>query len=152
VETLDHRALLAAGKFHQPAGIRAGDSQRVDHFILVESQKTPCRYGSAEGSSQSGRMEAAFFKRIASSDADATHNFTGRHKGGQESFPVRPLHFTRSERGEKCSCAGVNAGAGLTDVVNSKACAIVPLANAARCAGTRRFSPNEWKRPRDPGL
>ncbi len=26
VETLDHRAFLAARKFHQPAGIRAGDS------------------------------------------------------------------------------------------------------------------------------
>src|SRR5215510_9381915 len=37
VETLDHRPLLATGKFHQPAGIRARDSQRMDHLVFVES-------------------------------------------------------------------------------------------------------------------
>jgi hypothetical protein len=65
-------------------------------------------------------MEAAFFEGISRSDADATHNFTGRHEGGQESFPVRLLHFARSEGREKCSCAGVNTGAGLTNVVQLK--------------------------------
>src|SRR5262249_1994185 len=37
VQTPDHRALQATGKFHQPPEIRASDSQRMDHFIFVES-------------------------------------------------------------------------------------------------------------------
>src|SRR5207342_430196 len=116
VETLDHRALMTAGKFHQPPGIRAGDSQRINHLIFVETQEPSGRHRSPKGSSQSGGMEAAFFERISRSDADATHNLTSRHEGGQESFSVRLLHFARGEGREKCSSAGVHAGAGLTNV------------------------------------
>src|SRR5215468_7456557 len=62
VQTLDHRPLLATGKFHQPPGIRASDSQRMDHFIFVESYKSSGRHRSTKGSSRSRCMEAAFFE------------------------------------------------------------------------------------------
>src|SRR5262249_2864966 len=118
--TLDHPALLSTRKYHQPAAIRARDAQRMDHFIFVETQKPSARHRGAEGSGQSGGVETAFLQRISRSDADATHDLTGRYEGGQESFPVRLLHFARSEGRDKCSCAGVNAGARLTNVVQLK--------------------------------
>src|SRR5262245_13903839 len=92
----------------------------MDHLVFVETQKPSGRHRSTKGSSQSRRMETAFFERISRSNADATHNFTGRHESGQESFPVRLLHLARGEGREKCSCAGVNTGAGLTNIVQLK--------------------------------
>ena len=106
METLDHRTFLTAGKLHQPTGIGAGDSQRMNHLIFVETQESSGRHGSTKGSSQSGGMETALLQGIAGSDADATHNFTGRHEGGQESFPVRLLHLARSEGREKSVAPG----------------------------------------------
>src|SRR5262249_14662904 len=120
MKTLAHRPLLATRKFHQTAAIRARDSQRMDHLVFVETQKPSARHRGAEGSGQSGGVETAFLQRISRSDADATHDLTGRYEGGQESFPVRLLHFARSEGRDKCSCAGVNAGARLTNVVQLK--------------------------------
>ena len=35
MEALDHRPTLTARKFHQPARIGTGDSQRVNHLSLV---------------------------------------------------------------------------------------------------------------------
>src|SRR5215813_8017228 len=71
VETLDHRPLLTARKFHQPAAIRARDSQRMDHLVFVETQKPSARHRGAEGSGQSGGMETAFLQRISRRHADA---------------------------------------------------------------------------------
>ncbi len=80
-------------------------------------QKPPRRHRSAKGSSQSGCMEAAFFEGISGSDADAGHDFTGRHESGQEIFPVGPLRFRRGEGGQERRSSRVNTSAGLTDVI-----------------------------------
>src|SRR5262249_18650985 len=120
MKTLAHRPLLATRKFHQTAAIRARDSQRMDHLVFVETQKPSARHRGAEGSGQSGGVETAFFERISRSDADATHNFTGGHEGGQESFRSYFPRFAHSEGREECGCARVYASAGLTDIVQLK--------------------------------
>ena len=151
VQTLDHRALLAARKFDHSAGIRAGDSQRMDHLIFIETQEPAGRHRGAKGSRQSGRVEAAFLKGIASSDADPTHNLAGRHEGGQERFPVCLLRFAHSEGGRNpVAPRGGLRHPKLRTLSNSKAWAIVPLAKAARCDGARRFSPKTVELPERP--
>src|SRR5713226_446045 len=73
METLDHRALLTARKFHEPPGVRAGDSQRMNHFIFIEVHEPSRGHRSAKCSGQPGRMEAPLFKRISRGHSDARH-------------------------------------------------------------------------------
>src|SRR5215475_14053154 len=110
----------------------------MDHFIFVETQKPSARHRGAEGSGQSGGVETAFLQRISRGDADATHDLTGRYEGGQESFPVRLLHFARSKGREKCSCARVYASTGLTDVVQLKG---MSHGSVGECCQMRRHPP-----------
>src|SRR5262245_39474692 len=74
VEALDHGAGAGAGEFHQPAGERAGDPERIAHALAIESHQLAAGDRGAERAGSSRRVETTPLVAVLGGAADADHD------------------------------------------------------------------------------
>ena len=75
MEPLDHGPGARAGKFHQPAGERSRDPQRVAHALRIKSHQLSARDRGAERTGRARCVKAAPLVAMPGGAADADHHF-----------------------------------------------------------------------------
>ena len=113
MQPLDHAA-VAAGKFEEAAGQRAGDADGIGHRPLVEAEQMAAGDRRAKRPGGARRMEAARLVGMAGSAADADHHLVAGDKSGDQVAAGcgRTRLLRHRKRRRQYRRAGMRAGTG----------------------------------------
>ena len=111
VEALHHGAGAGAGEFHQPAGERAGDAERIAHALGVEARELAAGDRGAERAGRARRVEAAALVAVVRGAPDADHDLRAGDEGGDQLAPADAALLGHCEAGSEQGRAGMHAGA-----------------------------------------